>query len=67
MTNHLLDIISKNLHDVFLEEMIILSANRQYRLSQRPHSHIARDGFLQLLFSDRRLLFAKAVTLLFEK
>ena len=41
MTNHLLDIISKNLHDVFLEEMIILSANRQYRLSQRPHSHIS--------------------------
>ena len=67
MTNHLLYIISKILHGVFWGEMIIVSTNRQYRLSKRPHSHIARDGFLQLSFSDRRLLFAKAVTLLFEK
>ena len=47
--------------------MLIVSANRQYRLSKRPHSHIARDEFWQLPFSDKRLLFAKAVTLLVEK
>lgn len=48
MTNHLLFIISKILHDVFLGEMIIVSANRQYRLSKRPHSHIARELILRL-------------------